>query len=40
MTFKKSHMQHDGEMSETFFWLSDFLFLNANTCNSLYDRSF
>lgn len=38
MTFKKSDIQHDGEMSETFFCLSD-LFSNANTSNSLYDKS-
>lgn len=38
MTFKKSNIQHNGEMSETFFCLSD-LFSNANTCNSLYDKS-
>lgn len=38
MTFKKSDIQHDGEMSETFFCLSD-LFLNANTSNFLYDKS-
>lgn len=38
MNFKKSDMQHGGEMSEFFFWLSDFK-KNANTCNSLYDKS-